>query len=77
MWCWPRRRPAVPVLRAGRAVCSHFLAKGRVPTVTEDAQLCNDYIAKTSVSRALKFNFSFHSRLKHLLWRCYDSQLLK
>lgn len=58
MWCWPRRRPAVPVLRAGRAVCSHFLAKGRVPTVTEDAQLCNDYIAKTSVSQSC-FKISF------------------
>lgn len=36
VWCWTRRHPAAPELRADKAVCSHFLAKGCVPTATED-----------------------------------------
>lgn len=42
MWRSTRRHPAAPEMREGEAVCSHFLARGRVPTVKADKYELNN-----------------------------------
>lgn len=53
MCCWTRRHPVEPELIADRAVCSHFLARGSVPTVTEDKQRGINLIIKRQLGGLL------------------------